>query len=50
LSFSLFRAEPADDSDDEFWTLLTFVLGLSFRVLAIRYKWEIPKFVFNGDR
>jgi uncharacterized membrane protein YeiH len=36
--------------NDEFWTLLTFVLGLSFRVLVIRYKWEIPKFVFNGDR
>jgi uncharacterized membrane protein YeiH len=36
--------------NDEFWTLLTFVFGLSFRLLAIRYKWEMPKFVFNGDR
>jgi uncharacterized membrane protein YeiH len=36
--------------NDELWTLLTFVLGLSFRLLAIRYKWEMPKFVFNGDR
>jgi uncharacterized membrane protein YeiH len=26
------------------------VVGLSFRLLAIRYKWEMPKFVFNGDR
>jgi uncharacterized membrane protein YeiH len=34
----------------ELWTSLTFVLGLSFRLLAIRYKWEMPKFVFNGDR
>ncbi len=34
----------------EAWTALTFVLGLSFRLLAIRYKWEMPKFVFNGDR
>src|SRR5579871_3599188 len=34
----------------ELWTALTFVLGLSFRLLAIRYKWEMPKFVFNGDR
>ena len=34
--------------NDEIWTALTFVLGLSFRLLAIRYKWEMPKFVFNG--
>jgi uncharacterized membrane protein YeiH len=34
---------------DEVWTVLTFVLGLSFRLLAIRYKWEMPKFVFNED-
>jgi uncharacterized membrane protein YeiH len=34
----------------ELWTSLTFVLGLSFRLLAIHYKWEMPKFVFNGDR
>jgi uncharacterized membrane protein YeiH len=36
--------------NDEAWTALTFVLGLSFRLLAIRYKWEMPKFVFNEDR
>jgi uncharacterized membrane protein YeiH len=36
--------------NDELWTSLTFVIGLSFRLLAIRYKWEMPKFVFNGDR
>jgi uncharacterized membrane protein YeiH len=34
----------------EVWTALTFVLGLTFRLLAIRYKWEMPKFVFNGER
>jgi uncharacterized membrane protein YeiH len=34
----------------EVWTALTFVLGLSFRLLAIRYKWEMPKFVFDDDR
>ena len=34
----------------EVWTALTFVLGLSFRLLAIRYKWEMPKFVFSDDR
>jgi uncharacterized membrane protein YeiH len=33
----------------ELWTALTFVFGLSLRLLAIRYKWEMPKFIFNGD-
>ena len=36
--------------NDEVWTALTFVLGLSLRLLAIRYKWEMPKFVFNSER
>ena len=36
--------------NDELWTALTFVFGLSFRLLAIRYKWEMPKFVFNDER
>ena len=36
--------------NDELWTALTFVLGLSLRLLAIRYKWEMPKFVFGEDR
>jgi uncharacterized membrane protein YeiH len=34
----------------ELWTALTFVLGLSFRLLAIRYKWEMPKFVFDEEK
>jgi uncharacterized membrane protein YeiH len=34
---------------DEIWTVLTFALGLSFRLLAIRFKWEMPKFVFSGE-
>ena len=34
----------------ELWTALTFALGISFRLLAIRYKWEMPKFVFSEDR
>lgn len=33
----------------ELWTILTFILGISFRLLAVRYKWEMPKFVFTGD-
>jgi uncharacterized membrane protein YeiH len=31
-------------------TGLTFVLGLTLRLLAIRYKWEMPKFVFNSEQ
>jgi len=34
----------------EIWTALTFALGLTFRLLAIRFKWEMPKFVFNSER
>ena len=34
----------------DLWTALTFVLGLSLRLLAIRYKWEMPKFVFDENR
>jgi len=34
----------------ELWTVLTFLLGLTFRLLAIRYKWDMPKFVFTGDQ
>jgi uncharacterized membrane protein YeiH len=37
--------------NNEVWTALTFVLGVAFRLLAIRFKWEMPKFVFNsGER
>ena len=34
----------------EVWTALTFVLGISFRLLAIRFKWEAPKFEFNTEK
>jgi uncharacterized membrane protein YeiH len=36
--------------NDELWTALNFVLGIAFRLLAIRYKWEMPKFVFGEDK
>src|SRR6478736_6365725 len=35
--------------NNEAWTALTFALGLTFRLLAIRFKWEMPKFVFDSD-
>ena len=31
-------------------TGLAFAVGLTFRLLAIRFKWEMPKFVFTGER
>ncbi len=31
--------------DGDLWTRMTFAIGLSFRLLAIRYRWEMPKFV-----
>ena len=33
----------------ELWTLMTFAVGFAFRLLAIRYKWNMPKFVFSGE-
>jgi uncharacterized membrane protein YeiH len=35
--------------NDELWTALTFVLGITIRLLAIRFKWEMPKFVFTDE-
>src|SRR5215831_2901257 len=34
---------------NDIWTLLTFVLGITLRLLAIRFKWEMPKFVFTEE-
>ena len=36
--------------NNELWTALTFVIGLTFRLLAIRFKWEMPKFVFTRKK
>ena len=44
-----YAAEFSLKLNDEVGTALTFVFGLSFRLLAIRYKWEMPKFVFTGE-
>jgi uncharacterized membrane protein YeiH len=27
----------------------SLLLGLTFRLLAIRYKWEMPKIVFDNE-
>src|SRR6185295_7366125 len=36
--------------NSDIWIVLTFALGLTFRLLAIRYKWDMPKFVFTGEQ
>lgn len=33
----------------EMVTLAAFLLGLAFRLLAIRLRWEMPKFVYSRD-
>jgi hypothetical protein len=40
------RVRLQDMRRDFFRSLL---LGLTFRLLAIRYKWEMPKFVFDNE-
>jgi uncharacterized membrane protein YeiH len=30
-------------------TVISCAAGLSFRLLAIRFKWEMPKFVYERD-
>ncbi|MBR0900937.1 trimeric intracellular cation channel family protein [Bradyrhizobium tropiciagri] len=35
--------------NDQLWTVLTLAVGLTFRMLAIRYRWGMPKFVFNAE-
>jgi len=33
----------------ELVTAIAFAAGISFRLLAIRYRWEMPKFVYSKD-
>ena len=33
----------------ELATLAAFVVGFVFRLLAIRFRWEMPKFVYSKD-
>ena len=30
-------------------TLIAFVIGLTFRLLAIRFRWEMPKFIYERE-
>jgi uncharacterized membrane protein YeiH len=33
----------------ELVTFAAFIIGIAFRLLAIRYRWEMPKFVYSRD-
>jgi uncharacterized membrane protein YeiH len=30
-------------------TVIVFVIGLTFRLLAIMFHWEMPKFIYDRD-
>ncbi|BAM89058.1 conserved membrane hypothetical protein [Bradyrhizobium oligotrophicum S58] len=49
LTGLIYASGPLLGLGSELWTALTFALGLSFRLLAIRYKWNMPRFVFTGE-
>jgi uncharacterized membrane protein YeiH len=33
----------------ELATLVAFLVGIAFRLLAVRFRWEMPKFVYSKD-
>lgn len=35
--------------DTDLVVAVTFVVGMTFRLLAIRFRWEMPKFVYTRD-
>ncbi len=37
------------DVSPDFVTLVALAVGLAFRLLAIRFRWEMPKFVYDRD-
>ena len=37
------------DFDRDWVTLTAVAVGLTFRLLAIRYRWEMPKFVYDKE-
>jgi uncharacterized membrane protein YeiH len=45
----IYAAGYALKLNGELWTIMTFTVGLAFRLLAIRYRWNMPKFVYVGS-
>jgi uncharacterized membrane protein YeiH len=50
VATGLFYTANRFNLNHDVWTALTFAFGLTLRLLAIRYKWEAPKFVFGEDK
>ncbi len=44
---AIYGAGTKADLNHVFVVLATFVVGLTFRLLAIRCKWDMPKFVYE---
>src|SRR5262245_53201653 len=46
---ALYVAALRGGLNPEIATLAAFVVGITFRLLAIRFRWEMPKFVYSRD-
>jgi len=46
---ALYVAALKGGLNGEVATLLAFAVGIVFRLLAIRFSWEMPKFVYSKD-
>lgn len=49
LTGALYIAGLRAGLNPELVTLAAFIIGIAFRLLAIRYRWEMPKFVYSRD-
>jgi uncharacterized membrane protein YeiH len=49
LTGALYVAGLRAGLNAELVTLAAFILGIVFRLLAIRFRWEMPKFVYSRD-
>ena len=46
---ALYVAALRGGLNGEIATILAFAVGITFRLLAIRFRWEMPKFVYSRD-
>jgi uncharacterized membrane protein YeiH len=46
---ALYVAALRSGLNGEIATALAFAVGITFRLLAIRFRWEMPKFVYSRD-
>jgi uncharacterized membrane protein YeiH len=43
-------ALPVLGNELHFTTLLSFIVGLTIRLLAVHYDWSLPKFIFRDEK